>query len=129
MRYVTLAVLALFVALVAFGEQSLAQQANGHSGHGMPAPAGQPSSASTEGYKAANEAMHRAMNIPFTGDADVDFVRQMMPHHQAAVDMAKVVLAHGKAPEIKKLAQEIIAAQETEIAYMRSWLAKHDKAH
>jgi uncharacterized protein (DUF305 family) len=127
MKYVALAVLASFVALAPFCEQSFAQQANGHSGHSMPMGQAETSSASTEGYKAANEAMHRAMNIPYTGDADVDFVRQMMPHHQAAVDMAKVVLAHGKDPEIKKLAQEIMAAQEKEIAFMRAWLAKHGK--
>ena len=96
--------------------------------HTMPMSSSQTSSPATEGYKAANEAMHQAMNIPFTGDPDVDFVRQMMPHHQAAVDMAKVVLAHGKDPEIKKLAQDIVAAQEKEIAFMRSWLAKRGKA-
>jgi uncharacterized protein (DUF305 family) len=96
--------------------------------HTMPMSSSQASSPAIEGYKAANEAMHQAMNIPFTGDPDVDFVRQMMPHHQAAVDMAKVVLAHGKDPEIKKLAQDIVAAQEKEIAFMRSWLAKHGKA-
>ncbi|MFC7398754.1 DUF305 domain-containing protein [Chelatococcus sp. GCM10030263] len=127
MKYVVLAVLASLVAIAPFGEQALSQQQTPHSNHSMPMGSAQTSSASTEGYKAANEAMHRAMNIPFTGDADVDFVRQMMPHHRAAVDMAKVVLAHGKDPEIKKLAQEIIAAQEKEIAFMQSWLAKHGK--
>jgi uncharacterized protein (DUF305 family) len=127
MKYAVLAVLASLVAIAPFGEQALSQQPNGHSNHSMPMGSAQTSSASTEGYKAANEAMHRGMTIPFTGDPDVDFVRQMMPHHQAAVDMAKVVLAHGKDPEIKKLAQEIVAAQEKEIAFMQSWLAKHGK--
>jgi uncharacterized protein (DUF305 family) len=66
--------------------------------------------------------MHAAMNIAFTGDADADFVRGMIPHHQGAVEMAKVVLAFGKDPAVRKLAEEIVKAQETEIALMQSWL-------
>ena len=79
----------------------------------------------TEAYRAANMAMHEAMDIDFTGDADVDFVRGMIAHHQGAIDMAKVVIEHGQDPEIRKLAEGIIAAQEGEIAFMKDWLAKH----
>ena len=75
----------------------------------------------TAGYKAA--MMHMMMGVPkFTGDADSDFMTQMRPHHQAAIDMAKVVLTNGKDTETKKLAQEIIAAQEKEIAMIDAWL-------
>jgi uncharacterized protein (DUF305 family) len=79
--------------------------------------------ASTRGYKLA---MIRAMqSMPaFSGDADVDFMKHMRPHHQAAIDMAKVVLANGKDAETKQLAQEIVAAQEKEIATIDAWLKK-----
>jgi uncharacterized protein (DUF305 family) len=69
--------------------------------------------------------MHSAMDITYTGKADVDFVKGMIPHHAGAIDMAKAVLAYGKDPEIKKLAEGIIKAQETEIAQMQAWLKKN----
>ncbi|HOT82151.1 conserved exported hypothetical protein [uncultured Defluviicoccus sp.] len=78
-------------------------------------------------YQAANEKMHRDMMITFTGDADRDFVAGMIPHHQGAIDMAEVVLKYGRDPEIRKLAQEIIAAQQKEIAWMKAWLAQNSR--
>ncbi len=71
--------------------------------------------------------MHEAMDITFTGDADADFVKGMIPHHQGAIDMAKTVLAFGKDPAVRKLAEEIIKAQESEIALMRDWLNKNSR--
>jgi hypothetical protein len=78
-------------------------------------------------YQAVNEKMHRDMMITFTGDADRDFVAAMIPHHQGAIDMAEVVLKYGKDPEIRKLAQGIIAAQQKEIARMNAWLVRESK--
>jgi hypothetical protein len=100
-------------------------EAHDHSSHGAAGAADEPPS--TKAFRAANEVMHRDMNIAFTGAADADFVRGMIPHHQGAIDMAKVVLEHGKDPEIRKLAQGIVAAQEAEIKMMNEWLAKNGK--
>ena len=76
-------------------------------------------------FHGINAKMHSAMDILFTGNADVDFVKGMIPHHAGAVDMAKTVLAFGKDPEVRKLAEEIIKAQESEITLMQGWLKKN----
>lgn len=75
-------------------------------------------------YRGANMKMHRDMAITYTGNADVDFVKGMIPHHQGAIDMAKTVLAFGADPEVKKLAEDVIKAQTAEIAMMQAWLKK-----
>ena len=80
-----------------------------------------------EAYVAASERMHRGMAIEFTGDPDIDFVRAMIPHHQGAIDMARALLEHGEDPEMRALAEAIIAAQDREIASLRSWLEEHSQ--
>jgi len=69
-----------------------------------------------------NAAMTRMMSdmaVTPTGDVDVDFVAMMVPHHQGAIDMAIAVLRHGRNPQIRRLAQEIIVTQQQEIIAMR----------
>lgn len=69
------------------------------------------------------DKMHMAMAaVKPSGNNDVDFVRLMLPHHQAAIDMAKTQLLYGKDPQMRRLAQEIITDQQSEIELMQRWL-------
>lgn len=82
-------------------------------------------SAATLAFIAANAEMHQGMAIAFTGNTDVDFITGMIPHHQGAVEMARILLEHGTAPEVRAFAQAVIDAQQAEITWMQDWLATH----
>lgn len=72
--------------------------------------------------------MHVAMaSMEPSDDPDVDFVRLMLPHHQAAIEMAKAQLVYGSDPQVRRLAQEIITDQQSEIELMRLWLKQHQR--
>ena len=87
-----------------------------------------PQTLASKEYSDAMDRMHGPMMEGIIDtDPDVAFVKGMIPHHQGAVDMARTVLAHGKDPEVRKWAGEIIEAQEREIAAFRTWLAKRGK--
>jgi uncharacterized protein (DUF305 family) len=98
-------------------------QGGGHAGHG--APSTQAMSPATKAFAEANAKMHKDMSITFSGNADVDFARGMIPHHQGAIDMAEIVLRFGKDAAVRKLANEVITAQKKEIAQMQTWLSRN----
>jgi uncharacterized protein (DUF305 family) len=73
------------------------------------------------------KTMMNGMRAKPTGKPDKDFAIMMIPHHQGAIDMAKVELQYGTDPELRQLATDIVAAQEKEIAQMKAWLEKNDR--
>lgn len=76
---------------------------------------------------ASMDKMHMAMGaIEQSDNSDVDFVRLMLPHHQAALEMAKSQLLYGNDPQMRRLAQEIITDQQLEIELMQRWLKQHE---
>ena len=69
--------------------------------------------------------MHGPMQVGIQHpDPDVAFVLGMIPHHQGAIDMALLVLVHGKDPQVRELAENVIRTQQSEIAFMREWLKR-----
>lgn len=115
----------LLAAVLCLGAASLAGAEDAKPAVGGDAMPGMRMESGESPFEAVMAKMHAAMMVPPTGDVDVDFVRGMIPHHQSAIDMARIELEKGSDPEIRAMAEAIIAAQENEIAEMQAWLAAH----
>jgi uncharacterized protein (DUF305 family) len=116
----------LLLSTYAQGQQAAsapdAMPAGMHMEMAQPDPDSMPS---TQAYRAGSAAMMKGMDAPYTGNADQDFVAHMLPHHEGAVNMAKVELQFGTDPELRKLARAIVKAQDQEIAVMEKWQTHH----
>jgi len=119
------AVIGIVVAMAAFrtGVSARAENTTDSSRHHMHAAAPSPAVPEQGFYSEmmdVNRRMHEAMQTTPTGDFDRDFIEMMIPHHQGAIDMARVLLKYGHNEKLKRLAQSIIVEQDQEIAYMRT---------
>ena len=119
---VTISVLVLAVLLsgVIARHSAVAQ----HDGHQAAATYNSPQDEEfARALAAGMDKMHRDMMAPSgTGNPDIDFLASMIPHHAGAVEMARLVLIHGKDPLVRRLAEEIIASQQAEIVAMQARL-------
>ena len=101
------------------GQAGMQGQDMGRMPAGAAGPAGQ---AMMQSMQKMQQGM---MGVPLSGNADRDFVAMMIPHHQGAIDMARVELQYGKDPTLRRMARGIITAQQKEIREMQQWEAKH----
>ena len=114
----------LAIILILFGVVAIPAQQAMH----KHAPLKSPGDPAWSELRSSMDRMHAAMtSAQATGNSDADFVKLMIPHHQAAIDMAKTQLLYGKDPQMRRLAQEIIADQQSEIELMNLWLKQNGR--
>lgn len=118
----TLSIIIAAAAALAGPAAALADDAMG--GMAMGPPEAHPATGADAAYAASMTRMMAAMDVTPTGDPDRDFVAMMTPHHRGAIDMAKVELAYGKDPVLRRMAGAIVKAQEKEIGEMKAWRPK-----
>lgn len=122
-RYLLAATAAAAMLSAAFIVPAIGQESHGSMDHSA---TGSMNDAS-KGYMEAMKKMDGEMGaMKMSGKPGVDFAMMMIPHHQSAIDMAQAYLASGENdPELTELSNEIIAAQEKEIAFLNGWLEKN----
>jgi uncharacterized protein (DUF305 family) len=115
--------LTLVAVVLALAACSPDPQTEPHAGSRNDTPDRSAMNVAQRAYAAANDRMHSAMGSNIPADADVAFVTGMIPHHEGAIAMARIVLEHGTDQENQRLAEAIITSQQAEVAQMRAWLS------
>ncbi len=134
--FARLACCALLAVVVTLSASAAETASPAHHHAAAPGASAPPPAFVASNAKAFSDLMDDAMNVmndgmgraPMNGDPDHDFASMMIPHHQGAVDMAKAILLYGKNPVLRRLAQEIIVTQGSEIAVMRAELDRGEAA-
>jgi uncharacterized protein (DUF305 family) len=117
MRLITL--LGVLLCLNLLVARAYAAEMNMHDGPPVPSQYGKTFQNFASEMNVGMAKMMTDMHAPgYTGDPDIDFLEMMIPHHEGAVDMARLVLQHGTDPVTRKLAEEIIGSQRVEIEGM-----------
>lgn len=101
--------------------------ADGNGQHNMSEHVNPSSPASQENLDGMQKMLDGMMKGAMARDPDVAFTEAMTAHHEGAIEMAKTQLKYGKDPEMRKLAEDIINAQQPEIDQMQAWLKKNNK--
>ncbi|MDG6895097.1 CopM family metallochaperone [Volucribacter amazonae] len=112
------------ILLTGLLSSTFAIAANNHHHHNH----NQPNTEFGQAYLSSMTEMHHDMEqAAFAQNPDISFAQGMIAHHQGAIEMAKIQLKYGKDPEMRKLAEQIIQAQEPEIKQMEDWLKQQAK--
>ena len=115
----------LLVGLLVASLSGVAAAATAENAHDMHSMHQSAQTAHEKEYVESMGDMHKDMMEGIKDvDADRAFARSMIPHHAGAIKMAEIELKYGKDPEMRKLAEQIIKAQDPEIKQMKKWLEK-----
>jgi uncharacterized protein (DUF305 family) len=120
---------ALALGGVGYAEDQSKSTAQGHDHSAMAAKDSAHSKGSKDLHKAMMDGMQDMHHMKMTGNADLDFASMMIEHHEQAIAMSKVQLENGTDPEVKRKANEIIAASEKDIADLNKWKSQHSAAN
>lgn len=113
--------------LLALPLQALAQEIGAPFDRGLSAEIDTADAApSTAAFLAEHDRLKQAMEVPLTGDTDVDFVRAMIVQQQGLINLAQIEIDNGADAKVRQMAKQVIKAGQEQISQMQDWLDKRD---